>query len=76
MPGAKDAAMIILGAKPKSGGMNRRDDGDEEVVGEEEEYSDDQLQMAGELKSALMDGNENDILAAIHGIMMSYEDYS
>jgi hypothetical protein len=56
--------------------MSRRDDGDEEVVGEEEEYSDDQLQMAGELKSALMDGNENDILAAIHGIMMSYEDYS
>ena len=57
--------------------MEEEDHEFEEVEGdylnsEEQEYSDDQLEMAGELKSALMDGDEHDILTAIHGIVMSY----
>ena len=76
MKGAKEAAMIILGTKPKSGDSGRRTKGEAEEIMEDEEYeySDEQLQMAGELKSAIADGSETDILDAIHGIMMSYED--
>jgi len=77
MKGAKEAAMIILGSKPKSGDSGRQDSGaDEESMDEEEmEYSEDQLTMASELRSALDGGSDTDILSAIHGIMMSYEDY-
>lgn len=73
--------MVILGlgGPPKKVRQSHDEDEDHELEvegdyldGEEQEYSDDQLEMAGELKSALMDGDEHDILTAIHGIMMSY----
>jgi hypothetical protein len=79
--GPKDAAMVILGM----GGPSKKDrphhdkdedhDDEDYLDGEEEEdsYSDEQLMMAGELKSALSGGDEHDILNAIHGIMMSYK---
>jgi len=79
MKGAKDAAMVILGMPSKNGGSRRshRDEEEEEqmIESEETEYSDEQLGMAGELRSALDSGSDHDVVAAIHGIMMSYEDY-
>jgi len=77
MKDAKDAAMVILGL---GGGGPKKDhhSKEEDYDGEEEstdEYSDDQLAMAGELRSALDGGDEHDILEAIHGIVMSYKDY-
>ena len=80
MKGAKDAAMVILGMPSKNGGSRRslrEEEHDEEELfeSEESEYSDEQLGMAGELRSALDSGSDHDVVAAIHGIMMSYEDY-
>ena len=81
MKGAKDAAMVILGMPSKNGGSrrsHREEEHDEEELFESEEtddYSDEQLGMAGELRSALDSGSDHDVVAAIHGIMMSYQDY-
>ena len=80
MKGAKDAAMVILGMPSKNGGSrrsHREEEHDEEELfeSEESEYSDEQLGMAGELRSALDSGSDHDVVSAIHGIMMSYEDY-
>ncbi len=79
MKGAKDAAMVILGLGGPKKDRQSHDEEDHELEvegdyldGEEQEYSDDQLEMAGELRSALDGGDEHDILTAIHGIMMSY----
>jgi hypothetical protein len=80
MKGAKEAAMVILGmpSSSQNGGSrrNRRDEEEEQMIeSEETEYSDEQLGMAGELRSALDSGSDHDVVAAIHGIIMSYEDY-
>tara|TARA_Y100000593_G_scaffold90363_1_gene176618 strand:+ start:1233 stop:1457 length:225 start_codon:yes stop_codon:yes gene_type:complete len=71
MKGAKETAMVILGMG--DGSKKDRHHHDESHDEEEMEYSDDQLMMAGELRSALDGGDEHDILTAIHGIMMSYK---
>jgi hypothetical protein len=42
---------------------------------ETNDYSDEQLGMASELRSALDSGSDHDVVSAIHGIMMSYQDY-
>ena len=63
--------MVILGMG--DGSKKDRPHHDESHDEEEMEYSDDQLMMAGELRSALDGGDEHDILTAIHGIMMSYK---
>ena len=72
--------MVILGmpSSSQNGGSrrNRRDEEEEQMIeSEETEYSDEQLGMAGELRSALDSGSDHDVVAAIHGIIMSYEDY-
>ena len=78
---AKEAAMVILGMPSKNGGSRRshreEEEHDEEMIeGEEmDDYSDEQLGMASELRSALDSGRDHDVVAAIHGIMMSYQDY-
>ena len=78
---AKDAAMVILGMPSKNGGSRRsrrEEEHDEEELFESEEtddYSDEQLGMASELRSALDSGRDHDVVAAIHGIVMSYQDY-
>ena len=78
---AKDAAMVILGMPSKNGGSRRsrrEEEHDEEELFESEEtddYSDEQLGMASELRSALDSGSDHDVVSAIHGIMMSYQDY-
>jgi hypothetical protein len=78
---AQDAAMVILGMPSKNGGSrrNRREEEehDEEMIESEEtnDYSDEQLGMASELRSALDSGSDHDVVSAIHGIMMSYQDY-
>ena len=79
---AKDAAMLILGMPSNKNGGSRRsrreeEEHDEEMIeGEEmDDYSDEQLGMASELRSALDSGSDHDVVSAIHGIMMSYQDY-
>ena len=78
---AQDAAMVILGMPSKNGGSRRsrrEEEHDEEELFESEEtddYSDEQLGMASELRSALDSGSDHDVVAAIHGIVMSYQDY-
>jgi hypothetical protein len=72
MKGAKETAMVILGMGDGSK-KDRHHSEEEDYDGEEMEYSDDQLMMAGELRSAIDGGDEHDILTAIHGIMMSYK---
>ena len=71
--------MVILGMPSSQNGgsrRNRRDEEEEQMIeSEETEYSDEQLGMAGELRSALDSGSDHDVVAAIHGIIMSYEDY-
>ena len=72
--------MVILGmpSSSQNGGSrrNRRDEEEEQMIeSEETEYSDEQLGMASELRSALDSGSDHDVVAAIHGIIMSYEDY-
>ena len=64
--------MVILGM---GAGSKKDRHHDDESHNEEDSYSDEQLMMAGELRSALDGGDEHDILTAIHGIMMSYKDY-
>ena len=80
---AKDAAMVILGMPSNKNGGSRRSRREEEEHDEEElfeseetdDYSDEQLGMASELRSALDSGRDHDVVAAIHGIVMSYQDY-
>ena len=80
---AKDAAMVILGMPSNKNGGSRRSHREEEEHDEEEmiegeetnDYSDEQLGMAGELRSALDSGRDHDVVAAIHGIVMSYQDF-
>ena len=72
--------MVILGMPSKNGGSrrsHREEEHDEEMIeGEEmDDYSDEQLGMASELRSALDSGSDHDVVSAIHGIMMSYQDY-
>lgn len=74
MKGGKDTAMIILG-KGKS--KKRSDDDMEDMEYEddedwEEEYSDEQMEMADELISAVKKGDSEAVLDAIHGIYNSY----
>ena len=74
MKGGKDTAMIILG-KGKS--KKHSDDDMEDMEYEddedwEEEYSDEQKEMADELISAVKKGDSEAVLDAIHGIYNSY----
>ena len=74
MKGGKDTAMIILG---KSKGKKHSDDDMEDMEYEddedwEEEYSDEQMEMADELISAVKKGDSEAVLDAIHGIYNSY----
>ena len=73
MKGGKDTAMIILG----KGKSKRSDDDKEDMEYEddedwEEEYSDEQMEMADELISAVKKGDSEAVLDAIHGIYNSY----
>ena len=73
MKGGKDTAMIILG-KGKS--KKHSDDDMEDMEYEddedwEEEYSDEQMEMADELISAVKKGDSEAVLDAIHGIYNS-----
>mgnify|MGYP003130520804 CR=1 FL=1 len=73
MKGGKDTAMIILG----KGKSKRSDDDMEDMEYEddedwEEEYSDEQMEMADELISAVKKGDSEAVLDAIHGIYNSY----
>jgi len=74
--------MVILGMPSNKNGGSRRSHREEEhdeeemIEGEEmDDYSDEQLGMASELRSALDSGSDHDVVSAIHGIMMSYQDY-
>ena len=74
MKGGKDTAMIILG-KGKS--KKHSDDDMEDMEYEddedwEEEYSDEQMEMADELISAVKKGDSEAVLDAIQGIYNSY----
>jgi dihydroxyacid dehydratase/phosphogluconate dehydratase len=80
MRGAADAAMVILKGGPMKKGRHSNSDNEEEIVMEEEEeeveedeYSDLQMEMADELQQAIANGDQEKILHAIHGIMMSYQ---
>ena len=69
-----EAATIILG--PLKGSMGGSDsfhqESDKEEM-EEYEYSDEKKEMAKELVKAMKSGDEETVLMAIHGIMMSYD---
>ena len=68
-----EAATIILGPlKSKMGGSYETEEVSKEEM-EEYEYSDEQKEMAKELVKAMKSGDEETVLMAIHGIMMSYD---
>ena len=68
-----ETATIILGPlKSKMGGSYETEEVSEEEM-EEYEYSDEQKEMAKELVKAMKSGDEETVLMAIHGIMMSYD---
>jgi len=68
-----EAATIILGPlKSKMGGSNETEEVSEEEM-EEYEYSDEQKEMAKELVKAVKGGDEEAVLMAMHGIVMSYD---
>ena len=68
-----EAATIILGPlKSKMGGSYETEEVSKEEM-EEYEYSDEQKEMAKELVKAVKSGDEETVLMAIHGIMMSYD---
>ena len=68
-----EAATIILGPlKSKMGGSYETEEVSEEEM-EEYEYSDEQKEMAKELVKGVKSGDEETVLMAIHGIMMSYD---
>ncbi len=76
MRGPKETAVMILG----NGGPGAMAEEDYEMeLGEDEleedmesEYSDEQHEMAEELMAAVVDGNSQAVLEAIHGIYDSY----
>jgi len=69
-----EAATIILGPlKGSMGGSDSYKVSDKEDKDEEYEYSDEQKEMAKELVKAVKSGDEETVLMAIHGIMMSYD---
>jgi hypothetical protein len=76
MRGPKETAVMILG----NGGPGAMAEEDYEMeLGEDEleedmesEYSDEQHEMAEELMAAVVDGNSQGVLEAIHGIYDSY----
>jgi|TARA_R100001530_G_scaffold53480_1_gene39485 hypothetical protein len=80
--GMDTGTAIMIGMQPNKGGGDEEIiessstgyDGDEmiEEEGFEYEYSEEQLEMADELLSALKGRDQGAILDAIHGIMMSY----
>lgn len=68
-----EAATIILGPlKSKMGGSSETEEVSEEEM-EEYEYSDEQKEMAKELVKAVKGGDEEAVLMAMHGIVMSYD---
>ena len=68
-----EAATIILGPlKSKMGGSNETEEVSEEEM-EEYEYTDEQKEMAKELVKAVKGGDEEAVLMAMHGIVMSYD---
>ena len=71
MKGGKDTAMIILG-KGKHSDDDMEDMEYEDDEDWEEEYSDEQMEMADELISAVKKGDSEAVLDAIHGIYNSY----
>ena len=78
MRGPKETAVMILG----NGGPGAMAEEDYEMeLGEDEleegeemesDYSDEQHEMAEELMAAVVDGNSQAVLEAIHGIYDSY----
>ena len=69
-----EAATIILGPlKGSMGGSDSYDKVSDKEEMEEYEYSDEQKEMAKELVKAVKGGDEETVLMAIHGIMMSYD---
>jgi len=69
-----EAATIILGPlKNSMGGSDSYDKESDKEEMEEYEYSDEQKEMAKELVKAVKSGDEETVLMAIHGIMMSYD---
>jgi hypothetical protein len=68
-----EAATIILGPLKGSMGGPSEEDSEKEEMDEEYEYSDEQREMAKELVKAVKSGDEETVLNAIHGIMMSYD---
>ena len=68
-----EAATIILGPLKGSMGGHSEEDSEKEEMDEEYEYSDEQKEMAKELVKAVKSGDEETVLNAIHGIMMSYD---
>lgn len=73
MIGVEEAATIILGPLKSSMGGLSEEISEEEEMDEEYEYSDEQKEMAKELVKAVKSGDEETVLNAIHGIMMSYD---
>ena len=68
-----EAATIILGPlKSKMVGSSETEEVSEEEM-EEYEYSDEQKEMAKELVKAVKGGDEEAVLMAMHGIVMSYD---
>ena len=68
-----EAATIILGPlKSKMWGSSETEEVSEEEM-EEYEYSDEQKEMAKELVKAVKGGDEEAVLMAMHGIVMSYD---
>ena len=68
-----EAATIILGPlKSKMGGSSETEEVSEEEM-EEYEYSDEQKEMAKALVKAVKGGDEEAVLMAMHGIVMSYD---
>jgi len=72
MKGGKDTAMIILGKSKKHSDDDMEDMEYEDDEDWEEEYSDEQMEMADELISAVKKGDSEAVLDAIHGIYNSY----
>jgi len=74
-----EAATIILGPLKGSMGGHSEEDSEKEEASEkkemdkEYEYSEEQKEMAKELVKAVKSGDEETVLNAIHGIMMSYD---
>ena len=71
--GSEQATIILGPLKGSMGGSDSYDKESKKEEMEEYEYSDEQKEMAKELVKALKGGDEETVLMAIHGIMMSYD---